>query len=729
LNLKITKLKFNNQVKKNLLKISLLAFSGIIASCQQTEKKEIAKADISYPQTTKTNAVDTYFGIQVNDPYRWLENDTSAETAEWVNNQNEITQNYLSQIPYRTKLKDRLSQLFNYPRYTAPIKKENNLFYMKNDGLQNQSVLYMQEGINGPSKVLLDPNTLSADGTVSISQFNISNNGKYLAYSLAKGGSDWNEIYVIDLESGNTLVDHLQWIKFTDISWQADGFYYSCYDAPKKGEELSGQNKYHKVKYHKIGTGQQQDQLIYDNPEKELRYHSAQVTDDEQFLIIYASEGTDGVELYYKNLKNGDKIFTQFNQGFEYEFWVADNTGQSFFVRTNYKAPNWKLLQVDVKNPQENKWKDLIPESKNVMSGIHRIKDKFVITYMQDANSKAYVYNLNGRQEKEISLPAIGDLTVFNSNKEDDLAFYSYVSFTFPSKVFQYDLNSNQSKEYFETKLKFNPYDYETKQVFYTSKDGTKIPMFITHKKGLKPNGSSPTLLYGYGGFNISITPAFKAERMLILENGGIFASANLRGGGEYGEEWHKAGKELNKQNVFDDFIAAAEYLIKEKYTSPDHLVISGRSNGGLLVGAVANQRPDLFKVALPAVGVMDMLRFQKFTVGWGWIGDYGSSDDSIHFSNLYKYSPVHSIKEGVNYPAVLVTTGDHDDRVVPAHSFKYIATLQEKHKGPNPTLIRIETMAGHGAGKPVSKIIDEEGDVWSFVFYNLGVNYKDSLL
>ncbi len=721
---KNTKLKFITNVKSLLKKISLLFLLAASIACNHSENKEIAKATLSYPITKKGDVTDNYFGTQVADPYRWLENDTSAETAQWVKAENEVTQNYLSQIPFRSKIKERLSQLFNYPRCTAPIKKKNKLFFQKNEGLQNQSVLYMQDGINGTAKVLLDPNSLSADGTTTIASFDVSNDGKYLAYVIAKGGSDWNEIFVLDLESGKQLADHLEWVKFTDIAWQADGFYYSCYDAPQKGQELSGKNQFHKVKYHKLKTLQANDQLIYSNPDKPLRYHSAQVTDDEQFLIIYASEATDGTELYYKNLKKGDKNFTQLTHGFEYEFGVADNNDNSFFVRTNFKAPNWKLIQIDLKNSDEKNWKDVIPEQKNVMTGVHRMADKFVVTRMQDASAKAFVYNMNGQQEKEIALPAIGDLTAFNATAEDTIAFYSYVSFTFPTTVYEYHINSNQSKKYAEIKLNFNPDDYETTQVFYPSKDGTKIPLFLTYKKGLKLDGTAPTLLYGYGGFNISVTPAFKAERMLLLEQGGVFASANMRGGGEYGEDWHKAGTQLNKQNVFDDFIAAAEYLIKEKYTSSEHLIISGRSNGGLLIGAVTNQRPDLFRVALPAVGVMDMLRFQKFTVGWGWVGDYGSSDDSVQFASLYKFSPLHTIKDNANYPAIMVTTADHDDRVVPAHSFKYIATLQEKYKGANPALIRIESMAGHGSGKPISKIIDEEGDIWSFVFYNLGISY-----
>lgn len=679
-----------------------------------------------YPVTKKVDTVDTYFGVKVPDPYRWLEDDKSAETAEWVKAQNTVTFDYLSKIPFREALKNRLSKIWNYPKYGTPFFKGEYYFFFKNDGMQNQSVLYIQEGLDGTPRVFLDPNTFSEDGTVSLAAMNVSNDAKYFAYGISKGGSDWNEFYVIDIATGKQLSDKLEWIKFSGIAWEKDGFYYSRYDAPK-GSELSVKNEFQKVYYHKIGTKQNEDILIYENKAFPLHNFGAAVTEDETFLIIEESEATDGNALYVKNLKEKNAAFVKVADGFEYNFNVVDNIGNTLLVYTNFEAPKYRLIAVDMAKPAPENWSVIIPEKEEVLKGVSVAGSLLVAEYMKDAASRAYMYDFNGKLKYELQLPCIGTLGGFSSEKGNNLAFYSFTSFTFPNTIYKFDVAQNKSEVYKTSEIDFNPDLYETKQVFYNSKDGTKIPMFIVHKKGLKLNGKNPALLYGYGGFNVSVTPSFSISRLMLLENDGVFALANIRGGGEYGKDWHEAGTKLKKQNVFDDFIAAAEYLIAQKYTSPEKLAIQGGSNGGLLIGACINQRPDLFKVALPAVGVMDMLRFHKFTIGWAWTGDYGSSEDSVEFNYLYKYSPLHNICNDANYPAVLVTTADHDDRVVPAHSFKYIATLQEKYKGENPVLIRIETQAGHGAGKPTDKIIEEAADVWSFTLYNLGVkpDYK----
>ncbi|MFH1320573.1 MAG: prolyl oligopeptidase family serine peptidase [Bacteroidota bacterium] len=711
-------------MKKNLCHhMHIIACSVIVllSACYQNGKD---KHVLSYPETKKADHVDNYFGTEVADPYRWLEDDNSQETAQWVKAQNEVTFGYLSQIPFREKIRERLTRIWNYPKYSTPFKKGEYYFFYKNDGIQNQSVLYVHKGIDGEPRVLIDPNKLSEDGTTALTDFSVSNDAKYAAYGIAEGGSDWNRFLIIDIESGKALGDTLDWIKFSGIAWKDSGFYYSMYDAPGKGKELSKKNEFHKVYYHQVGTDQSEDKLIYQDKKHPLRNFGVDVTEDERFAILYESESTSGNSMYCKDLIKEDTGFKLIAEGFEYDYNVIDNIKNLLLVKTNNNAPKCRLVFIDPENPEEDNWEDIIPEKQDVLESVTLAGGKIVTGYMKDANSKVYVYDLNGDLENEIELPSIGTLSAFSGTKDDSIAFYSFSTFTSPSTIYKYNINTNISTVHYKVDLGFNTSIYETSQVFYNSKDGTRIPMFIVHKKGIELNGQNPAFLYGYGGFNISLTPGFSISSVVFLENGGIYAEANIRGGGEYGEEWHKAGTKLNKQNVFDDFIAAAEYLIREKYTSPEKLAISGGSNGGLLVGACMTQRPGLFKVALPSVGVMDMLRFHKFTIGWAWTGDYGSSDDSVHFKNLYSYSPLHNIKKGVEYPATLVTTADHDDRVVPAHSFKFISTLQKKHRGENPVLIRIEVMAGHGAGKPTSMRIEESADIWSFVFYNLGMDY-----
>ncbi|OFX21244.1 MAG: prolyl endopeptidase [Bacteroidetes bacterium GWA2_31_9b] len=679
------------------------------------------KIQIQYPETKKVDQKDVYFGVEVADPYRWLENDTSIETENWVKSQNQLTFDYLSKIPYREKIKDRITQLWNFETMRAPFKKAGKYFFFKNNGLQNQDVLYMQNALNEKPVILLDPNTLSEDGTVALGAIEISNNGKYLAYEISKGGSDWHEIFIKDIETGENLPDQIQWVKFSKIAWYKDGFFYSRYDEPASGEELSGINKFHKVFYHKLGTLAKDDKLIYNNSDYPLRNYSAQVSNDEKYLFIYETQSTSGNNLYVKNLTKKDN-FVKLTTGFNYDYTVLDHVDDNLIVLTNYNAPKYKLVRINVNILNVGNWIDIIPENKDVLRNCELAGGKIIASYLRDANSKLEMFDIKGNYLSEIELPSFGDVSQINGSINDNTLFYSFRSFTVPSIVYSYDIEKSTSTVFFQPKLDFDITRYETKQVFLTSKDGTKVPMFIVHKKGLKLNGNNPTQLYAYGGFNQSLLPSFSVERLILLENDGVFALANIRGGGEYGENWHKAGIGLNKQNVFDDFIAASEYLINEKYTSPKKLSVRGGSNGGLLIGAVINQRPDLFAVAFPEVGVMDMLRFHKFTIGWAWVDEYGSSKDSIHFENLYNYSPLHNISENNEYPSVMVITADHDDRVVPAHSFKYIATLQEKYSGTNPVLIRIQTKAGHSAGKPTSMRIDEAADRWAFTFYNMKV-------
>ncbi|HNR18578.1 MAG TPA: prolyl oligopeptidase family serine peptidase [Bacteroidia bacterium] len=702
--------------------ISALALS----SCSERGKKpEVKMEPINYPQTKKIELVDDYFGTKVADPYRWLENDTAGDTKQWVEEQNKVTFGYLEKIPYRSKIKERLTDIFNYPKYSSPFRAGEYYFFSKNDGLQNQSVIYYQKGLDGTPEIFLDPNKMSDDGTAAVSLLGFSKDKKYVAYAINQSGSDWQNIFVMEVATKKQLSDKLEWVKFSGAAWKNDGFYYSRYSAPVKGTELSQKNEYHKIYYHKLGDTQDKDVLVYEDKTKPLRYYGAQTTEDERFLLVYISEGTDGTECLYKDLNANDKNFGLVFKGFKYNYSVLNNDAERLLVHTDDNAPNYRVVSVDPKNPGKENWKDIIPEdSKNLLQMAATGGGKIFGEYLKDVATHVYQYDYTGKMEREITLPALGNASGFGGDTDDKIIFYTFTSFTYPPTIYKYDIANGSSDVWRKSDVKFNPDDYETKQVFYPSKDGTKVPMFLVYKKGIKMDGSNPTLLYGYGGFNISLEPNFSTSRLILLENGGVYALANLRGGGEYGEKWHEAGKLLKKQNVFDDFISAAEYLINEKYTSSEKLAIQGGSNGGLLVGACMTQRPDLFKVCFPAVGVMDMLRYHKFTVGWGWAVEYGSSDSLEHFNNLYKFSPLHNIKEA-NYPATMVTTADHDDRVVPAHSFKFISELQAKNKSANPTLIRIDVKAGHGAGKPTSKIIDEQSDIWSFMFYNMGVDVK----
>jgi len=696
----------------------LLSAMTVFGACNE-------KSKIVYPETAKDNTVDNYFGVEVPDPYRWLENDTSAATAKWVEEENKITFAYLDKIPFRKELKERFTDLTNYEKYSSPFKRKGKYYFFKNDGLQNQSVLYSQESLDAEPKVLLDPNKLSEDGTVALSSIGFSNDGKYLSYGISRSGSDWNEIFVIDLETGETLNDHIKWAKFTGASWRGDGFYYSAYDAPEAGKEFSNINENHKIYFHKVGDDQAKDQLAYQNPAHPKRFYSANVSEDENILFIYESGEGRGNILYMQDLRKPNSKLIQLSSNMDYSYYPIEVLGERILFFTNDGASKYRIMESTVATPEFKDWKEFLPESDAVLSSASVIGEKLILTYEKDASSHAYRYNLEGKLLNEIELPALGSVG-FSGDKESSEAFYVFTSFTFPTSIYRYDVESNKSELYRQPDVKFNPEDYQTEQVFYTSKDGTQVPMFLIYKKGLERNGKNPTILYGYGGFNVSLTPGFSTSRIPFLENGGIYAEANLRGGGEYGEEWHIAGTKMNKQNVFDDFIAAAEYLIAERYTGTDKLAIHGGSNGGLLVGACMNQRPDLFKVAIPEVGVMDMLRYHKFTIGWNWASDYGTSEDSKEmFEYLKAYSPLHNIKEGTKYPATLITTADHDDRVVPAHSFKFAAALQAANDGTNPTLIRIDTNAGHGAGRPIAKVIDAVTDTYSFIMYNLGMKPK----
>lgn len=702
--------------------------SGITLICALALQTTFGQT-YNYPFSKKVNQTDNYFGTNIDDPYRWLEDDNSSETASWVTEENKVTEDYLSKIPDREKIKKRLTTLWNFPKQTTPLKKGNNYFYYANDGLQNQFTLQMREGLNGKTKTVIDPNTLSKDGTTNLNGYEVSKDGKFLAYNLAKAGSDWSEINVLNTETLNPFSEKIEWVKFSGIAWQGNGFYYSRYDAPDSSNVLKGKNEFHKVYFHQCGTPQQNDQLIYEDKSHPLRNFGAEVTSDENFLIVSAGESTHGNELYAKDLRNKNSSFKTISSGFDAECHVIDNNNDWIYIMTNRNASRYKLIAVNALNPTETKL--IIPETEDVLQNVTFSKSHLIALYMKDASSRIKVFSKEGKFLFDIDLPTLGSVNELSANKKDDNIFYSFISFISPATIYQVDLTTKNQLVFFKPKIDFDAEAYETKQIFYPSKDGTKIPMFLTYKKGLDMKGNNPVLIFGYGGFNVSRTPDIKIERLVFIENGGIFASPCLRGGGEYGEQWHEAGTKLKKQNVFDDFIAAAEYLIKEKYTNPSKIAISGRSNGGLLVGACMMQRPDLFKVALPAVGVMDMLRYHKFTIGWAWKGDYGSSEDEANFKNLYAYSPLHNIKTGINYPATLVTTGDHDDRVVPAHSFKFIATLQEKYKGPNPALIRIDINSGHasttitGSSKPVAKQIDEQTDVYSFTMFNLGMTIK----
>jgi prolyl oligopeptidase len=685
---------------------------------------------LQYPSTKKGDTVDTYFGTKVADPYRWLEDDASTpEVARWVEEQNKVTFAYLEKIPYRAQMKDRLTKLFNYARYSAPYRRGAYYFFSKNDGLQNQSVVYVQKGLDGAPEVLLDPNKFSPDGTTQLGGLAISRDARYAAYCKASGGSDWRDCFVMEVASKKQLSDELHWVKVSGLAWAGDGFYYSRYDAPEKGRELTSKNENHKVYFHRVGTPQSSDELVYQDPAHPQRFNNVTTTDDERFALLTVSDrgtGKKGNALFFRDAKAADKTWKPIvAEVGDDDFGVVDNVGDKFLVETNHKAPNGRVFLFDPKNPAEANWKDVLPEKAEPLQGAGTAGGKLFASYLKDVTTRVSVYSLDGKPENEIQLPALGIAGGFGGNPDDKVIFYTFTSFNYPPSIYRYDISSRKSTLFRAPEIPgFQPANYEVKQVFYTSKDGTRVPMFLVHKKGLRLDGSNPTLLYGYGGFNASTTPGFSALRLALLEQGFVYASANMRGGGEYGEKWHEAGTKLKKQNVFDDFIGAAEYLIQNKYTSPEKLAIHGVSNGGLLVGAVANQRPDLFKVVIQQAGVMDMLRFHKFTIGWNWIADYGSSDNEAEFKALYAYSPVHNVKSGAKYPATLITTADHDDRVVPAHSFKYAAAMQGAQAGDNPVLIRIDTKSGHGASS-TTKAIEQTADIYSFLMYNLGVTPK----
>lgn len=713
-------------MKKLLLITALLS---IFISCKN-ESEKVKPITVNYPETKKVDTVDNYFGEDVPDPYRWLEDDRSAETETWVKSQNQTTFGYLDNIPYREELKERLTKLWNYEKIGAPFKEGDYTYFYKNDGLQNQYVIYRYKNDADPetAEVFLDPNTFKEDGTISLGGTSFSKDGKTLAYSISEGGSDWRKILIMNAETKEIIEDTLVDIKFSGMSWyKNEGFYYSSYDKPK-GSELSAKTDQHKVYYHKLGTNQSEDQLIYGGtPDEKHRYIYGGVTEDDHYLIITPRVSTSGNKLYIKDLTVPNAPFVEILGHTDSDSNIIENVGSKLYIMTNLNAPNQKIVTVDASDPKPENWKDFIPETENVLSPSTG-GGYFFAEYMVDAVSKVLQYDYDGKLVREVELPGVGSAGGFGAKKEEKELYYSFTNYVTPGSIYKYDIEKGTSELYRKPSIDFNPDNYESKQVFYTSKDGTKIPMIITHKKGIELNGKNPTILYGYGGFNISLTPSFSITNAVWMEQGGVYAVANLRGGGEYGKKWHDAGTQMKKQNVFDDFIAAAEYLISEKYTSSDYLAIRGGSNGGLLVGATMTQRPDLMKVALPAVGVLDMLRYHTFTAGAGWAYDYGTAEDSKEmFEYLKGYSPVHNVKEGVEYPATLVTTGDHDDRVVPAHSFKFAAELQSKQTGDNPTLIRIETDAGHGAGTPVSKTIEQYADIFGFTLYNMGFDVLPS--
>jgi len=675
---------------------------------------------MTYPVTKTVDQVDDYFGTKVADPYRWLEDDRSAETEAWVKAQNAVTFGHLEQIPFREALKKRLMDIYNYPRYSAPFRVGGHYFFSKNDGLQNQSVIYIQKGLEGTPEVFIDPNALSADGTIKIYLLGPSGCKTKMAIMRGEAGSDWGEIRVMDIATKAELPDRIRWVKFSGTAWWKDGFFYSRYDQPPAGGELTAKNEFQKVFYHKLGDPQEKDILVYQDTKNPLLYFSVSVSEDEKYAFLTVSAGTSGTELYWKSLEAPGTEFSLLIPGFEADSYVLDNIGDKFLVQTNLHAPNARIVLVDPREPAENKWTTIIPEKLEVLSGAGMAGGKLFCSYLKDASTKVFQYEPDGALIREVALPGLGSAGGFGGWKDDRVVFYTFTSYNYPTTIFKFDIASGASEVFRKPEVKFNPEDFTVKQVFYASKDGTKVPMFIVHKKDLALDGGNPCFLTAYGGFNISLQPSFSPAHIALLENGVVFAEPNLRGGGEYGETWHKAGMLGNKQNVFDDFIAAAEYLIAEKYTSPERLGIEGGSNGGLLVGACMTQRPDLFRVALPAVGVMDMLRYHKFTVGWGWIVEYGSSDNEKDFAYLYKYSPLHNLKAGVRYPATLVTTADHDDRVVPAHSFKFIAALQKCQAGPEPVLIRIETRSGHGSSN-LTKGIEITADTFSFFLFHTG--------
>lgn len=709
------------------LSIGILAVG--LTACQQ-EKVIESKADISvkpYPKTQKIEQKDIFFGTEVEDPYRWLEDDLSQETKNWVKEENEVTEDYLSQIPFREQIRKRLEHLWDYEKVSAPFRSGDYIYFFKNDGLQNQSVLYRKKGDEGKEEVFLDPNKLSSDGTTSLAGLSFSKDGSLVSYQISEGGSDWTKVIILNAEDKSIVGDTLMNVKFSGMAWKGnEGIYYSSYDKPKEGSALSAMTDQHKLFFHKLNTPQNTDELVFGGPKTPRRYIGAGLTEDGRFLVVTAANSTSGNELYIKDLSKPESPFVTVVNNMEKNHYVLDNDGDRLLIYTELNAPNGRIVQTDIATPTPEAWKDLIAETDQVLSPSIG-GGKIFASYLKDATTQVKQYDRAGKFEHDIELPGVGSAGGFSAKKEENDLYYSFTNYVNPGTIYKYEIASGKSEIYKKPEVQFDPTKYESKQVFYTSKDGTKVPMIITYKKGIKLDGTNPAMLYGYGGFNISLTPSFSVSNVILLEQGGVYAVANLRGGGEYGENWHLAGTKLKKQNVFDDFIAAAEYLINEKYTSSEKLAISGGSNGGLLVGACMTQRPELYKVAFPAVGVLDMLRYHKFTAGAGWAFDYGTADDNAEmFNYLLKYSPYHALKAGTDYPATMVTTADHDDRVVPAHSFKFAARLQEYNKGSNPVLIRIDTKAGHGAGKSTAMVIAEQTDKWSFMFQNMKQGYKE---
>ncbi len=705
-------------MRKGFAALAVLAMIAACGSCA----KEIRS--VNYPVTKKVEQIDDYFGVKVADPYRWLEDDNAADVKEWVKAQNAATFGYLTKIPFREKVRARLTEIYNYPRFSSPTRAGEYYFFTKNEGLQNQSVIYVQKGLEGTPEVFIDPNALSADGTVRVNLSGFSPDFKYVAVARGEAGSDWSELRVMEIATKTELPDVVRWLKFSGAAWLKDGFFYSGYDKPAPGRELTARNEFQKVFFHRLGDPQEKDALVYEDKEHPLRYLSLDVSEDRAYAFLTVSEGTSGNELLWKPLVGKEASFKVLVKGFDNDSSVVDNVGDKFLVHTNLGAPNFRVVRIDPSDPAPEKWRDVIPEKPEVLLSAGTAGGQLFCAHLKDVLTQFSQHGLDGALVREIALPGLGTAGGFGGWKDDTVVFYTFQSYTQPPTIFKYDIASGTSAVFRKAEVKFDPADYETKEVFFASADGTKVPMFIVHKRGLELDGKNPTFLTAYGGFDISMRPAFSPSLLVLLENDGVYAEPGLRGGGEYGEAWHKAGMLLKKTNVFDDFVAAAEYLIREKYTAKDFLAIEGASNGGLLVGAVMTRRPDLFAVAFPAVGVMDMLRYHKFTVGWGWAVEYGSSDNEKDFRNLYGYSPLHNIKPGVCYPATLVTTADHDDRVVPAHSFKFAAALQAAQACARPALIRIETRSGHGSSN-VSKAIDLATDQWSFLFYNMKIGPK----
>jgi prolyl oligopeptidase len=713
-----------------LLGCVLLAF--VIFSNAGADDRAVASqsggGSLAYPESRRSDQVDDYHGTKVADPYRWLEELDSAETKKWVESQNKVTFGYLEKIPQRQKIKERLTELWNYERFGLPIKRGNRYFYTRNDGLQNQSVLYVADALDDEPRLFLDPNRLSEDGTVALAGWELSDDGSQMAYGIAAAGSDWREWKVRDVATGKDAADHLKWVKFSDASWARDGsgFYYSRYDEPKEGEQFTGVNYFQKLFFHRLGDPQGKDILIYERPDHKEWGFDGEVTEDGHYLIISVWRGSEQKnQIFYKDLSKPDSKVVELIAGFDAEYQFIANDGETFWIATDFEAPMRRVIAVHLERPERKDWQTLIPESPEVLEGVDLVGDKFLAAYLKDASSRVRVFDTQGREVRDVKLPALGSVAGFEGRRSDRETFYSFTNFITPGSIYRYDVDTGESQLFREPKLAFRPDDFETKQIFYNSKDGTRVPMFLTYRRGLRLDGENPTLLYAYGGFNISQTPAFSVATIAWLEQGGVYAMPNLRGGGEYGRAWHEAGMKNRKQNVFDDYIAAAQWLIDNKYTRREKLAIRGGSNGGLLVGAAITQRPDLFGAAIPAVGVMDMLRYHKFTIGWAWVPEYGSSENADDFPTLRAYSPLHNLKDGTKYPATMITTADHDDRVVPGHSFKFAAALQHAHAGDVPVLIRIETRAGHGAGTPTTKLIEASTDSLAFLVKELGVEGK----